>query len=199
MIRLELAGPHTHLLSTTCHACPHNAAGCCVSPPDHGWSDLGRVVLGGGAAFLLEQLAAGNLTPVARGLALRRVRGRNSITEPRQNKCVYHGAQGCTIASTRRPSTCNYFLCEEAYLDAGEQRGEPEAVKARQAQAALSELYARWNRELADEIERRWPEGPSWDTDFLDWLGAEVGRRMGDRDQAGNDHLDVGRQSIPVG
>ena len=179
MIRLVVLGPETQLLSTTCAACPHNAAGCCVSPPEHGWSDVGRVVLGGGREFLLEQLAAKNLAPVGRGLALRRVRGRNSTREPRQNKCVYHGAQGCTIASARRPSTCNYFLCEEAYRDAGEGRGEAEAVKAREAQSALSAQYARWNRELAAAIEERWPEGPSWDAGFLDWLAAEVAARTG--------------------
>lgn len=174
MIRLELAGPSAHLLSTTCHACPHNAAGCCVSPPPHGWSDLGRVVRGGGRAFLLEQLAAKNLDPVAGGLALRRARGRHSTTEPRQNKCVYHGAQGCTIAASLRPSTCNYYLCEEAYRDAG----EPDAAAARRAQQALSELYARWNRELAARIAELWPAGPTWNEGFLDWLGAEMDRRM---------------------
>jgi hypothetical protein len=179
MIRLEVLGADTQLLSTTCAACPHNVAGCCVSPPEHGWADVGRVVLGGGREFLLEQLAAKNVTPVARGLALRRVRGRNSSAEPRQNKCVYHGAQGCTIASSRRPSTCNYFLCEEAYLDAGEKRGEADAVRARLAQSELSAQYARWNRELAEQIEGRWPGGPTWETGFLDWLGAEVARRMG--------------------
>ena len=179
MIRLEVFGPHTHLVATTCDTCPHNVAGCCVSPPEHGWADVGRVVLGGGREFLLEQLAAKNLTPVARGLALRRVRGRSSVTEPRQNKCVYHGATGCTITSSRRPSTCNYFLCEEAYRDAGEARGEPEAVRAREAQSALSAQYAQWNRELAGAIAARWPEGPTWDEGFLDWLGAQVAPRMG--------------------
>lgn len=174
MIRLELAGPSAHLLSTTCHACPHNAAGCCVSPPPHGWADLGRVVSSGGREFLLKELAAKNLYPVAGGLALRRARGRSVITEPRQNKCVYHGAGGCTIASSRRPSTCNYYLCEEAYRDAG----GPDAAAGRGAQQALSELYARWNRELAGKITELWPEGPSWDVGFFDWLGAEMDRRM---------------------
>ena len=178
MIRLEVFGPHTHLLSTTCAACPHNAAGCCVSPPDHGWSDVGRVVLGGGRTFLLEQIAAKNLSPVARGLAVRRVRGRTTSLEPRQKKCVYHGAQGCTIASSRRPSTCNYFLCEDAYRDAGEARGEPDASAARRAQAALAALYARWNRELEEEIAELFPEGPTWDAPFLDWLGAAMEERM---------------------
>jgi hypothetical protein len=179
MIRLAVLGPDTQLLSTTCAACPHNAAGCCVSPPPHGWSDVGRLVLDGGREFVLSQLAARNLVPAARGLAVRRVRGRNSIQEPRQNKCVYHGAQGCTIASTRRPSTCNYYLCEEAYLDAGERSGEPDAVKAREAQSALAAQYARWNRELAEAIEQRWPEGPGWDGEFLDWLADELAVRTG--------------------
>ncbi len=174
MIRLEVLGPTTQLLATTCAACPHNVAGCCVSPPPHGWSDVGRVVLGGGRAFLLEQLAAKNLYPVARGLALRRARGRHSRTEPRQNKCVYHGAEGCTILASQRPSTCNYYLCEEAYRDAG----GPDAGTARMAQRDLAELHARWNRELAGAIAERWPEGPSWEEGFLDWLGAEMELRM---------------------
>jgi hypothetical protein len=174
MIRLEVFGPHTHLLATTCAACPHNAAGCCVSPPDHGWSDVGRVVIGGGRTFLLEQIAAKNLVPVSRGLAVRRVRGRNSNTAPRQKKCVYHGAEGCTIASSRRPSTCNYYLCEEAHRDAG----GPDAGDARRAQKALSEHYATWNRELGELVLSIWPEGPPWDAAFLDWLGAETEARM---------------------
>lgn len=191
MIRLELLGPHTHLLSTTCAACPHNAAGCCVSPPDHGWSDVGRVVLGGGRAFLLEQIAAKNLSPVARGLAVRRVRGRTTSLEPRQKKCVYHGAQGCTIASSRRPSTCNYFLCEDAYRDAGEARGEPGAVAARRAQAALAALYARWNRELEEEIAELFPGGPPWDAEFLDWLGAAIEARMREASRTPEAAMDV--------
>ncbi len=178
MIRLEVLGADTQLVSTVCAACPHNVAGCCVSPPEHGWADVGRVVLGGGREFLLEQIAAKNLVPGARGLALRRVRGRNSSAEPRQNKCVYHGARGCTIVSSRRPSTCNYFLCEEAYQESGAERGEADAGRARLVQRALSAQYAGWNQELGELIEARWPEGPTWETGFLDWLGAEVARRM---------------------
>jgi hypothetical protein len=184
MIRLEVFGAHTHLLATACAACPHNAAGCCVSPPEHGWADVGRVVIGGGRAFLLEQLAAKNLLPGDRGLALRRARGRHSATEPRQNKCVYHGAEGCTIASSRRPSTCNYYLCEEAYREAG----EPGAGAARAAQKGLSELYARWNREIAGRVAELWPEGPSWDEGFLDWLGVEMESRIGARGDVGHGH-----------
>lgn len=174
MIRLEVRGSResTHLLATTCAACPHNPAGCCVSPPDHGWADVGRVVIRGGRDFLLEQIAAKNLVPSARGLAVRRVRGRASIREPRQNKCVYHGAAGCSIDASLRPSTCNYFLCEDAYRDAGEARGDVEAIAAREAQRSLAAIYARCNRELAAAIEARWPEGPTWDTAFLDWIGS---------------------------
>ena len=149
-----------------------------MSPPEHGWADLGRVVSTGGKAFLLEQLAAKNLHPTSRGLALRRARGRHSSTEPRQNKCVYHGAKGCTLAASQRPSTCNYYLCEEAYRDAGEPRGEPDAVLARRAQLALGELYSAWNRDLAARIAELWPEGPAWNEGFLDWLGTEMERRL---------------------
>jgi hypothetical protein len=191
MIRLEVLGPHTHLLATTCAACPHNAAGCCVSPPDHGWSDVGRVVLGGGRAFLLEQIAARNLLPGARGLAVRRVRGRATSLGPRQKKCVYHGPEGCTIASSRRPSTCNYFLCEDAYREAGEAQGEPAAVAARRAQGALAALYAAWNRELDAQIAALFPEGPAWDAAFLDWLGAAIEARLREASRAAASAMDV--------
>lgn len=178
MIRLEVAGSSVQLVATTCAACPHNVAGCCVSPPEHGWADLGRVVSGGGKGFLLEQLAARNLQPTSTGLALRRVRGRHAITEPRQSKCVYHGARGCTIAASQRPSTCNYYLCEEAYREAGEPRGDEGALAARRAQKALAERYSTWNRELAARMAELWPEGPSWDERFFDWLGAEMAPRL---------------------
>ena len=174
MIRLTVLGVHTHLESTVCAACPHNTAGCCVSPPPYDWADLGRVVLGGGRAFLLEQLAESRLVRTARGLAIQRVRGRHAPNVPRQKKCGFHGATGCTIAAELRPSTCNYFLCEEAYVEGGLKRGDPDASLARETQEALARRYGSWNRELEARVQARWPEGPTFDGELLDWLAAET-------------------------
>lgn len=184
MIRLELLGPHTRLLSTLCAACPHNSAGCCVAPPPFDWSDIGRVAALGGRDFLLEQLAAGNLQPAANGLRLRRVRRRERPEDRRQNKCVFHGTQGCTIDPARRPATCNYYLCEETFAAGGERRGEPAPAAARRAHAALHAIYGRWDEELARGVAAAWPEGPPWDAAFLDWLAEEYRRleaEAGDR------------------
>ncbi len=63
MIRLELAGMHTRLHSTLCGPCSQGPTGCCASPPGVEWSDIGRIVSLGGAGWLLEQMAAGNLRP----------------------------------------------------------------------------------------------------------------------------------------
>src|SRR4051794_14499648 len=109
MIRLTVLGESTHLLSTLCAACPQGPAGCCVAPPEYDWSDLGRVVARGGRDFLLAALAARKAEPTRRGLAVRRVRRREGPTLPREAKCVFHGARGCTIDPDRRPATCNYF------------------------------------------------------------------------------------------
>ena len=40
VIRLELLGPHTRLLSNLCARCPQGSAGCCMSPPEVDWSDV---------------------------------------------------------------------------------------------------------------------------------------------------------------
>ncbi len=167
MIHLELAGPDSRLCSTLCAACPFGPAGCCTSPPEHDWSDIGRVVALGGREFLLAEIAAGNLRPVARGLEIRRVRRRESLVVARVRKCVYHGAEGCTIAPSRRPATCNYFLCDEAYAGGGERRDA-----ARDAHGELMRLYRGWDDALAGEVHARWPDGAPWDAAFLDWLGA---------------------------
>lgn len=174
MIRLTQAGPSIRLGSTLCDACPQGSVGCCVSPPDLGWADIGRIVSRGDGGFVLEQIRAGNLSPRPGGLAVRRVRRRESAELPRRLKCVYHGREGCTIAAERRPSTCNWFLCADAFADAGEARGDPIAVRARALHAALVDRQVRHDRALAARIAEVWPEGPAWDAGFLDWLGAEL-------------------------
>ena len=131
MIRLTLSGAHTRLESTLCGACPQGTVGCCVSPPALGWADVGRIVSSGGRDWILAEIAAGNLSPGPSGLEVRRERRRESATTPRRLKCVYHGPAGCTIAAEHRPSTCNYFLCADAFAEGGEARGEPTATRAR--------------------------------------------------------------------
>jgi hypothetical protein len=183
MIRLELLGADTHLHSTLCARCPQGPAGCCKAPPEMDWSDIGRVVARGGRDFVLEHIAARRLLPTARGLALARVRKREHPGDPRQSKCVFHGAEGCTIAPARRPATCNYFLCEDAFVASGERRGNAEALSSRVAHGRLRFLYDRWDEALSAQIRQQWPEGPPWDAAFLDWLGTEFAR-LGSEDRA---------------
>ncbi|MDI1450182.1 hypothetical protein [Polyangium sp. 6x1] len=171
MIRLEVLGPHTLLLSTLCAKCPQGPAGCCKAPPEMDWSDVGRVVAGGGRDFLLARIAKKDLIPTEDGLVLRRVKRREAPTEPMERKCVFHGAGGCTIAPPLRPATCNYFLCEDTFIEGGERKGERSAVLARQAHGALRATYERWDAELSARVAAGFPEGPAWDAAFLDWLG----------------------------
>jgi hypothetical protein len=176
MIRLTLLGVHTRLGSTLCAACPQGSTGCCAGPPDVDWADIGRIVSLGGRSFLLAEIASKNLIPWEGGLRLRRVRKRTSPLEPRRARCVYHGPEGCTIAPSQRPAACNYFLCQDAFTEGGEGRGDPVALSARAAHAALSRHYKRSTERLAERIRSLWPEGPRWDVAFLDWLGAEFER-----------------------
>ncbi len=173
MIRLELAGEHTRLLSTLCARCPHGPTGCCASPPGVDWSDIGRIVTLGGRDWLLEQMAAGNLRPGLRGLLLKRVENREANAGVWPTKCVYHGPQGCTIPPERRAATCNYYICDDAFLYAGENQGDEAAVFGREAHHLLMTLYGRWDLALKEMVEERWPAGPPWDAAFLDWVAAQ--------------------------
>lgn len=174
MIHLELAGAHTRLCSTLCGQCPQGSTGCCVSPPAVDWSDIGRIVLLGGRDWLLAEVASGNLIRGADGLRTRLVRKRTSSADPRRARCVYHGPEGCSIAPSRRSATCNYFLCEDTFLEGGERKGDPDALAARRAHAALRAHYSRWTEHLAGRVRSLWPDGPPWDAPFLDWVGAEL-------------------------
>jgi len=171
MIRLELAGPHTHLHAALCSACPMGPAGCCATPPGVEWSDAGRIVSRGGAAFLLAELAAGHLRPGARGLLIQRV---EAPAAPGPKRCVYHGPTGCTIPPERRAATCNYYVCEDALTAAG--AAHPEVERARRAQETLVALYGGWDRDLAERVATGWPAGPPWDAAFLAWLGSAYER-----------------------
>jgi hypothetical protein len=171
MIRLDLYGAHTRLGSSLCAECPHGPSGCCVSPPPVDWSDIGRMVALGGRDFVLERIATGAFVPSDRGLRIRRVKGRQSNTEPMRNQCVFFGRGGCTITPDQRPATCNYYLCEDAYAEGGARRGTPEALFAREAHELLREHYTRWDDELTARIRSTYPDGAPWDAAFLDWLG----------------------------
>lgn len=134
------------------------------------WADIGRVVVLGGAAWLLDQIAGGRLVPFAHGLTLRRVKERVGDEGPRIAKCVFHGLTGCTIPHARRPATCNYYVCESVLEAAKDQIAEVE--QARAVHAELVSDFTRWDAELARRIAAAWPEGPPFDEAFLTWLGA---------------------------
>jgi hypothetical protein len=170
-VRLELLGAHTRLLSDLCARCPHSPYGCCISPPDLDWSDVGRIVALGGRDFLLAQIASKNLVPVGHGLRIRRVRRREGPSLPREHKCVFHGAAGCTIAPDQRPATCNYFLCEDA-LSAGGDEDAAGRRRAEQAHALLRASYEHLDREIAARVVAEPPDAIRWDANFLDGLGA---------------------------
>jgi hypothetical protein len=159
--RLPRVDPHATLLSPLCARCPIGPTGCCSTPPAMAWSDAGRVVLRGGAAFLRARLADGSLYPTPRGLAFARVEGAPGEVR----RCVFHGPAGCTIAEDRRAATCNHYLCEDALGD---------DAKARRTLDATVAAYARWDEALGAAVLARWPEGPPWDEAFLTWLGAEL-------------------------
>lgn len=182
MIRLELNREHTRLHSSLCFQCPHGPTGCCASPPGVDWSDVGRIVTLGGREWLLEQIAAGALRPGPRGLLLRRVENREANAGVWPTKCVYHGPQGCTIPPDRRAATCNYYICDDAFLFGGENEGNDAAVFGREAHATLMALFGRWDLELMAGVEARWPGGAPWDADFLDWVAGEF-RRLIRRDR----------------
>ncbi len=168
MLGIDGSGPHTILLSTLCGQCPQGATGCCTGPPEYDWSDIGRVVFLGGRDFLLEGITHGHLTPSARGLVLRRVRGRASPDARRRLACVHHGPKGCTISPDRRPATCNYYLCQDAY---DEPSAGASVQTCRTTHAQLAGWYRAWDDTIASLIRELWPGGPVWDTVFLDWLG----------------------------
>lgn len=168
MIRLALAGAHTHLTSPLCARCPQGSTGCCAAPPVVAWADLGRIVSLGGRDWLLAEIAAGRLRPCPRGLAIDRVENPDAAATGWPRRCVYHGAKGCTIAPERRSATCNYYVCDDAFEHA-ERRGDPSV--ARRVHDRLTELYARWDLELAAQVGE-----PSWDAAFLDALGAAFER-----------------------
>jgi hypothetical protein len=120
---------------------------------------------------LLDELAAGRLYPCPRGLALQRVDNPDVAATGRAKKCVYHGATGCTVPANRRSATCNYYVCDVAWAEAGESR---DLRAARTTQERLTATYAEWDLVLGARVRARAPTGPTWDAPFLDWLGEQL-------------------------
>jgi hypothetical protein len=174
MIRLELLGAHTRVHATLCARCPQGPTGCCAGPPGVEWSDVGRIVSLGGLDWLLAQIASGALRPGGRGLLMKRVARQDAGAWP--ERCVYHGPGGCTIPAERRASTCNYYVCDDAFADGGELTGDPAATAGRRGMDTLVALYGGWDRAIAERGRARFPEGPPWDAGFLGWLGEEFER-----------------------
>jgi hypothetical protein len=171
MLRLQLAGADTLLVSSLCTACPHSAAGCCAAPPRVALSDIARIVAHGGRDWLLEEIGAGRLVAAPGNLWL--VLPRTTRTMPGSATplaaCVYLGETGCTIPHDRRSATCNYYVCEDALVAGGD--AEP------QARAVLDDLVATFTRrdaDLAAATAASWPNGHTFDAPFLDWLGARA-------------------------
>jgi hypothetical protein len=156
MITLRRRGPHTHLEAEMCRRCPQGSTGCCAAPPVVAWADLGRIVTLGGRDWLLAELAAGNLYPCPRGLALRRVDNPDAADTGRAKKCVYHGPEGCVVPADRRSATCNYYVCDEAWAEAERSR---DVRAARAMQERLTNSYAEWDLVLGARVRARAARG----------------------------------------
>lgn len=170
MIRLDLAGVDSLVLSPLCRRCPQGRAGCCAAPPAVAWADIGRIVRLGGRDFLLDELRAGRLVPSARGLSIRRVAASDGFPA----RCTYLGPadRGCVLTPDRRSATCNYYLCDDAFALA-EREGDPLVPAARLAHDRIVDLLGQCDIELSALVSERFPAGPPWDAAFLDWVASE--------------------------
>jgi hypothetical protein len=63
-------------------------------------------------------------------------------------------------------------LCEDAFVLA-EHEGDPLVGRSRLVHERIADLLGRCDIELSALVTERFPAGPSWDADFLDWLAAE--------------------------
>jgi len=171
MLRLQLAGADTLLVSSLCMTCPHSAAGCCAAPPRVALSDIARIVAHGGRDWLLGEIAAARLVPAPGSLWL--VLPRTPRTMPGSaaplSACVYLGMTGCTIPHDRRSATCNYYVCEDALVQGGDAEAE-----ARRVLEDLVATFTRRDAELAADVAAAFPDGHAFDAPFLDWLGARA-------------------------
>jgi hypothetical protein len=166
MLRLTIAGPDTKLLSSLCAACPYSPAGCCVAPPRLDLSDIGRIVAHGGRDWLLAEIAQKRIAVGERWLFVARPKRPLVPGGAREAACVYHGATGCTIPHERRSATCNYYLCDAARAGDGD-----DAALARATHDDLVAKFVGWDAEITSRVAASWPEGPTFDAAFLDWLG----------------------------
>jgi hypothetical protein len=170
MLRLDLVGVDSLLLSPLCRRCPQGRAGCCAAPPAVAWADIGRIVRLGGRDFLLCEVQEGRLVPSPRGLSIRRVPASDGFPA----RCTYLGPgdRGCVLEPHQRSATCNYYLCEDAFVLAEEER-DPLVAPARKAHDRIADLLGACDIELSALVQERFPEGPSWDAAFFDWIAAE--------------------------
>ena len=172
-LQLTIAGPDTKLLSSLCSACPYSPAGCCVAPPRLDLSDIGRIVAHGGRDWLLEEIAAKRIVTGERWLSVTRPKRPLVPGGAREAACVYHASTGCTIPHDRRSATCNYYLCDAASNGDGD-GDDADAESARRARETHDELVASfvaWDAEITRRLNATWPDGPTFDAAFLDWLG----------------------------
>jgi hypothetical protein len=162
-VHLVLLGPHTRVVASLCASCPTGPAGCCASPPELSWADIGRIASLAGAAWVALEMRKGHLRRGPRGLLLQRIE-----VEPYPRKCVYHGEHGCTVPPDRRSAACNYYVCGDVLASAG-----PEAVGAEAAWTAWMAQYATWDEILAAEL-GGWagrPESADDDVRLFEHLG----------------------------
>ena len=177
MLRLDLAGIDSLLLSPLCRRCPQGRAGCCAAPPAVAWADIGRIVRHGGRDFLLREMQEGRLLPCPRGLSIRRV----PASEGFPARCTYlEGDRGCVLEPHQRSATCNYYLCEDAFVLA-EGEGDPLVVSARRAHDRIADILGGCDLELSALVGERFPEGPPWDGAFFDWISGELERLLRSR------------------
>ncbi len=142
-VHLVLLGPHTRVVASLCAACPQGKTGCCTSPPDLSWTDIGRIASLGGGEWLAAEVGCGRLLRGPRGLVVQRI----ALGEGGSTKCVYHGDEGCTVAPDRRSAACNYYVCAEALAEAG-----PDATGVEAGSAAWTAAYQIWDELLSAEV-----------------------------------------------
>lgn len=145
-VHLVLLGPHTRVVAALCAACPLGPVGCCSSPPDLSWADIGRIASLGGVEWLIEEMGAGRLLKGPRGLLVDRVTPRGA----EMARCVYHAEMGCTVSTDRRSAACNYYVCREALGGEEGEEGENAGVEA--ASAAWTTQYQTWDEILSAEV-----------------------------------------------
>jgi hypothetical protein len=172
MIRLDLLGADTHLHSSLCCRCPQGRAGCCASPPAIAWADIGRIVSLGGRDWLFDQMQEGNLIPGTRGLVIRRAEASEDEAGRWPRRCIYLGPIGCTIPAERRSATCNYYLCDDAFVHGEGATARSVVSSARRAHGTLTDFFGRLDLLIAERIEQHFGT-PPWDEAFLEWLGRE--------------------------